>query len=568
MARITWQNVTAPDLSTSRAALQQAGNSFNRGFEGFADTFRDIEQQQKDAYSQEALARLAQVSDPNQLNQMMASGGLASLGITDPRYLNADAMQNILGRPKTLFDNQNTAANTANTMSTMRRRDALLQGEIDQAAANLGLTNAQTGLTYAQTDQTRQNMDFAAQKLPKNLALLDQQIAQTKSQIEIAQNQDQREADRLKRELTVLEEQKDRVINSDNISQLIAGYSTLDEARADWPRLQRMIQSNPLGYSDRVKATVFGGADAAVGERLSLAAAADITAAGNAFWDSIKNSEDYRGSTEEEIAQRIELSDQPRAVKDVALQKLESVDDAFFKASAAAKAKVSGTKSGSTASAFNENVIILQNDLTREATQDPLHEFAKYWDNDPDSAIVGAAERLREKLRGKDRVFSGADNARVTRQINLATRELADLQIPADAIAYLVEKGFGDEDNMWGTRMFQGEVDINRNAIKAAAIRLYSPESRDRASQTYASWKARSNELSEINSAAQAIIMKAELKISQTTDKSLHPGIIAEMNKALAELGLPSRDQNNSQPTIQLTPFSSVERTPLDRRTN
>lgn len=158
MARITWQNVTAPDLSTSRAALQQAGNSFNRGFEGFADTFRDIEQQQKDAYSQEALARLAQVTDPNQMNQMMASGGLASLGITDPRYLNADAMQSILGRPKTLFDNQNTAMNTANVQSQLNERNTLLPGKVRKQGADLAFTQAQTGLTYAQTDESRQNI--------------------------------------------------------------------------------------------------------------------------------------------------------------------------------------------------------------------------------------------------------------------------------------------------------------------------------------------------------------------------------------------------------------------------
>ena len=127
MARITWRNVTAPDLSTSRAALQQAGNSLTSGFQGFADSFRDIEQQQKDAYSQEALARLAQVSDPNQLNALMASDGLAGLGVTDSRYLNADAMQSILSRPKALFDNQNTAMNTANLESQINRRAYLFE---------------------------------------------------------------------------------------------------------------------------------------------------------------------------------------------------------------------------------------------------------------------------------------------------------------------------------------------------------------------------------------------------------------------------------------------------------
>ena len=158
MARITWQNVTAPDLSTSRVALQQAGNSLSSGFQGFADSFRDIEQQQKDAYSQEALARLAQVSDPNQLNSMMASDGLAALGIEDPRYLNADAMQSILGRSKTLFDNQNTAANTADTQSTMNRRNRLLDGEVRQQGATYDSTIAGTALTKQQTEAAKQNI--------------------------------------------------------------------------------------------------------------------------------------------------------------------------------------------------------------------------------------------------------------------------------------------------------------------------------------------------------------------------------------------------------------------------
>ena len=103
----------------------------------------------------------------------MASDGLAALGIEDPRYLNADVMQSILGRSKTLFDNQNTAANTANTQSTMYRRNRLLQGEVDQAAATLKGTDATTNATIAGTALTKQQTEAEKQNILNTKSIIE-----------------------------------------------------------------------------------------------------------------------------------------------------------------------------------------------------------------------------------------------------------------------------------------------------------------------------------------------------------------------------------------------------------
>lgn len=235
MARITWQNVTAPDLSTSRAALQQAGNSLSSGFQGFADSFRDIEQQQKDAYSQEALARLAQVSDPNQLNSMIANDGLAALGIEDPRYLNADAMQSILGRPKTLFDNQSTAANTANTDATRKQTlfdtFAAQQGlptKLAQAAATLDSTKAGAALTKQQTKNAEQTFNTNEEKRQLRIDELKAQIAEITKRTEYDGNQDTRAKDKAQQEKDALELQ---LKQERNLGSFTAGLAEIPKTR-------------------------------------------------------------------------------------------------------------------------------------------------------------------------------------------------------------------------------------------------------------------------------------------------------------------------------------------------
>ena len=263
MARITWQNVTAPDLSTSRAALQQAGNSLSSGFQGFADSFRDIEQQQKDAYSQEALARLAQVSDPNQLNSMMASDGLAALGITDPRYLNADAMQSILGRSSTLFDNQNTAADTANTDATRR------QTLFDTFAAQQGLPTklAQAAATLRGTEQTNENLkqtfDINEEQRQLTIDELTAQIEEITKRTEYDGNQDTRAKNRAQQEKDRLELQ---LKQERNLGSFTAGLAEIPKTRESinqyFAEATQKLKDDSTFYGAGVQDLLSKGADA------------------------------------------------------------------------------------------------------------------------------------------------------------------------------------------------------------------------------------------------------------------------------------------------------------------
>lgn len=546
MARITWQNVTAPDLSTSRVALQQAGNSLSSGFQGFADSFRDIEQQQKDAYSQEALARLAQVSDPNQLNSIMASDGLAGLGITDPRYLNADAMQSILGRSSTLFDNQNTAANTANTESIMNRRNRLLQGEVDQAAATLKgqeLTN----------EQTAQNIKFDKEMQPGKLKKLDteidnlnQQIATSKSSDRRGTAEEARKQQEWNQQLIEKQRQKQTIINDAQIEAEISAFGTIQAARDGWQSLVDKVEGSPQSYSSAMRDKIFGGADAAVSQRLSDAAETDAVAEANKYWTALKASDNYTGSTKEGLQQDLEVSSLSDAAKVKVREKINNIEDAYFQVTPVAKAAVSNDNT-SLAPATNQSITEQKSRLTQRATQDPLHEFAKFWDGDPDSKIVGAAQKLRERLRDPEgTVFSGASNARVTRIIREATNELSRYNIPEDAIAYLVETGAGDEENMFGTRWLQGDIDVSKTLLKEVAIELFKPENRSLATQNYAAWNQEKTELDQIDSAVQSIIAQTELKISQTPDKGKHPAIIKQMNDRLRALGITRSDNSTS----------------------
>lgn len=218
MARITWQNVTAPDLSTSRLALQQAGNSVSSGLEGFADSFRNIENIQRDEYSKAALARLAGVTSSSDLNNILANQGLSGLGIGDTRYLSNDALNSIMARPTTLFGNENTQANTANTQSMMNERNALLPGRL------------------AQQDRNR---------LKDELALSSGQYAFDRLQTTNAQSDA-------------------RTKNSAAVLSQIGSLNNVADAQALWPSLEESYKNNPELFTPELGALISGGAVAAL----------------------------------------------------------------------------------------------------------------------------------------------------------------------------------------------------------------------------------------------------------------------------------------------------------------
>lgn len=85
MARITWKNVAAPELSEygqnqlyAARVIGDAANSIGRGVTGLDDRARDKQ-------SAVALNQARQIQDVNAWDQMMANGGLAALGIAPDR---------------------------------------------------------------------------------------------------------------------------------------------------------------------------------------------------------------------------------------------------------------------------------------------------------------------------------------------------------------------------------------------------------------------------------------------------------------------------------------------------
>lgn len=575
MARITWQNVTAPDLSTSRAALQQAGNSLTSGFAGFADSFRDIEQQQKDAYSQEALARLAQVSDPNQLNALMASDGLAGLGVTDSRYLNADAMQSILGRPKALFDNQYTAASTASTEAT--RLKTLFDTFANQQKLPGELLNQEEtlNLTREEIRTAQQTYDYNAEANPERLKELKTNISRLEQEIEVsgnqdiragnqdirAANEDTRAKEKWEEELRLAKLEKKHLENAGKFAAGLAGLNTKDAIEDYFAKASQNLKGDSTFYGDKIRTLLINGADAyfdpinaANTSRAAAELEADNVAAANTYWNDLRFGALFAGSTREDLVRRIEMSPGvSREVKHKLLEKLKDVSDELFKPTKAATAFVTNSDD-SLVSPYNASITQRRQDLTRRATSDPLFEFAKFWNGEPESKIVGAAQDLRDRLRDSEgRVFSGASNAGVTKIINQVTKELSGYNIPADAIAYLVQTGSGDENNMLGTRWLQGDVDVSKKLLKQAAIDLFKPESRNRASQNYAAWEQQQTELNQIDAYAQKLIATAGLKISQGSHRD---AVMRELNDALQKL-IPSAPAQNPTETAAANPSPS-----------
>ena len=467
MARITWRNVTAPDLSTSRAALQQAGNSLTSGFQGFADSFRDIEQQQKDAYSQEALARLAQVSDPNQLNAMLASDGLAGLGVTDSRYLNADAMQNILSRPKALFDNQNTAMNTANLASGIREREAMLP-------VNIALKNAQTESYLTSTD-------IAKNKAPYDIQNLQNQIAERTSRIERAKEQEARlsEEQKLKlraeeRELDALKLEETKAIKTNAMSSEIAAFDTVEAARKGWPALQERIKANPQHYTTEIQNKVNLGPEAALEQRLAAESAYDAGVSKAETEKTVSrwyNDVDKLGWNKEafkEFAMR-EFPQGSQALKDALAfingQEVRPINADFA-------ADIANNEALSAAQQYlNEQQIQLEG----KKLANPLYNASQILDG-KDSLFKGSYTKLMQKLSENENALWGVNNAKVANFLLDFANKPENKNIPKDVIAMVILNGHAIDPRSAMGRVvpFRKDFTLNEKAIKAEVDSIMS----------------------------------------------------------------------------------------------
>lgn len=149
--RITWQNVAAPSFKDSIDAQALVGDLLGSAGLTLGDVAAGIDQRQKDALSNQAIAEALKYQDPTAWQAALANGGISGLGL-DPARLNADAMKFFQGRTADLLNNQNTVAQTANTQAETAWR----QTQDQQAQFNLGkdrLAQERNDLKLAAADE-------------------------------------------------------------------------------------------------------------------------------------------------------------------------------------------------------------------------------------------------------------------------------------------------------------------------------------------------------------------------------------------------------------------------------
>lgn len=89
--RITWQNVAAPDMRTAILGQVAAGDQLAKGFSSLGSTFKGVNAQNITDESNAAIMEAMKIQDPAAWDKMMATSGIAGLGIGAGRA-NADLL--------------------------------------------------------------------------------------------------------------------------------------------------------------------------------------------------------------------------------------------------------------------------------------------------------------------------------------------------------------------------------------------------------------------------------------------------------------------------------------------
>lgn len=118
MARITWQNVAAPDFRDAILAQDSAGKTLSAAFSGLGDAFKTYDNRQREKLSAQALDRANQIDNIADWEAAMARGIQASLGV-DPTRLSSGALTTILGRGKSILDQDRTELLNAQTAEAL-----------------------------------------------------------------------------------------------------------------------------------------------------------------------------------------------------------------------------------------------------------------------------------------------------------------------------------------------------------------------------------------------------------------------------------------------------------------
>lgn len=110
MARITWNQVAAPDYSAAIKGTAIAGDMFAKGMSGLGNVASDIRQRQKEAISAQAMADALQFTDASAFDKAMQQNPL--LGY-NPKDLTAEAMKYYQGLGTNLLNRDQTRQSMA-----------------------------------------------------------------------------------------------------------------------------------------------------------------------------------------------------------------------------------------------------------------------------------------------------------------------------------------------------------------------------------------------------------------------------------------------------------------------
>lgn len=101
MARITWQNVDAPDLTSALEAQTIGAGAFSDAASGIADLFSTLGARQKSDANARALEAMRGIDTPEAWDKLMKEQGIAGLGI-DPTMASDGLLSAVAGRRGTL----------------------------------------------------------------------------------------------------------------------------------------------------------------------------------------------------------------------------------------------------------------------------------------------------------------------------------------------------------------------------------------------------------------------------------------------------------------------------------
>ena len=131
MARITWQNVAAPDLSGAANTSIAAGRAFTGAFDNFASVMQNMQKERAMAASNAELQKLAQVGSADQVDQYLKSMNI------DPNNMTPQLREQMLALRGTAQGYDGTKLNQQNTQSIIGQRaeDAQYKRDLTQQSA-------------------------------------------------------------------------------------------------------------------------------------------------------------------------------------------------------------------------------------------------------------------------------------------------------------------------------------------------------------------------------------------------------------------------------------------------